>query len=114
MCFYVQTVTLMVQLELSRNKCRDKRIDVWPRAVDTAVFSPAFQSHAMRERLTDGNPEATILVYVGRLGAGRHAPRVLIGASQCAAWHPSESFLDLHQFLTPAASPAGFWTCLDC
>ncbi len=67
---YVQTVTLMVQLELSRNKCRDKRIDVWPRAVDTAVFNPAFRSHAMRERLTEGNPEATILVYVGRLGAG--------------------------------------------
>ena len=60
----------VLQLELSRNKCRDKRIDVWPRAVDTAVFSPAFRSQAMRERMTDGHPDATILVYVGRLGAG--------------------------------------------
>ena len=76
---YVQTVTLMVQLELSRNKCRDKRIDVWPRAVDTAVFNPAFRSQAMRERLTDSNPEATILVYVGRLGAGTYASHVLFG-----------------------------------
>ena len=59
-----------VQLELSRNKCRDKRIDVWPRAVDTTVFNPAFRSQAMRERMTDGHPDATILVYVGRLGAG--------------------------------------------
>ncbi len=84
MCFDAPTVALMVQLELSRNKCRDKRIDVWPRAVDTAVFNPAFRSQAMRERLTEGNPEATILVYVGRLGAGTHVSHVLIGASQCA------------------------------
>lgn len=59
-----------MQLELKRNKCRDKRIDVWPRAVDTTVFNPTFRSQAMRERMTDGNPDATILVYVGRLGAG--------------------------------------------
>ncbi len=63
-------VCIAAQLELSRNKCRDKRIDVWPRAVDTTVFNPAFRSQSMRERMTDGNPDATILVYVGRLGAG--------------------------------------------
>lgn len=60
----------VLQLELSRNKCRDKRIDVWPRAVDTTVFHPAFRSQAMRERMSGGNADATILVYVGRLGAG--------------------------------------------
>ncbi|DBB08687.1 TPA: hypothetical protein ACH3X3_008223 [Trebouxia sp. C0006] len=75
-CTLVADLTLVpskaMKLELSRNKCRDKRIDVWPRAVDTAVFNPAFRSQAMRERLTDSNPEATILVYVGRLGAEKN------------------------------------------
>ena len=60
----------LLQLELSRNRCRDKRIDVWPRAVDTAVFNPAFRCEAMRQRMTDGHTHATVLVYVGRLGAG--------------------------------------------
>ena len=63
----------LLQLELSRNRCRDKRIDVWPRAVDTTVFNPSYRSHDMRVRMTDGNPDATILTYVGRLGAGGHA-----------------------------------------
>ena len=60
----------MLQLELSRNKCRDKRIDVWPRAVDTTIFNPAFRCEAMRRRMTDGHTDTTVLVYVGRLGAG--------------------------------------------
>ncbi|KAL0017935.1 hypothetical protein WJX77_000283 [Trebouxia sp. C0004] len=75
-CTLVADLTLVpskaMKLELSRNNCRDKRIDVWPRAVDTAVFNPAFRSQAMRERLTKGNPKATILVYVGRLGAEKN------------------------------------------
>ena len=65
---------MLLQLELRRNRCRDKRIDVWPRAVDTSVFNPAFRSEAMRTRMTDGHPDATILVYVGRLGAGVPLP----------------------------------------
>ena len=59
-----------MQLELGRNKCRNKRIDVWPQAVDTDIFNPRFRSSEMRERMTEGNPDAPILVYVGRLGAG--------------------------------------------
>jgi len=43
---------------------------VWQRGVDTDVFHPRHRSRAMRERMTDGNPDAPLLVYVGRLGAG--------------------------------------------
>lgn len=32
-------------------------------------FNPLFQSADMRVRLTDGHPEAPLLLYVGRLGA---------------------------------------------
>ena len=60
----------VLQLELSRNRCRDKRMEVWPRAVDTTLFNPAFRCDSMRQRMTDGHPDATVLVYVGRLGAG--------------------------------------------
>ncbi|KAL3155300.1 hypothetical protein ABBQ32_013082 [Trebouxia sp. C0010 RCD-2024] len=60
------------KLELGRNRCRDKRMEVWPRAVDTTLFNPAFRCESMRQRMTDGHPDATILVYVGRLGAEKN------------------------------------------
>lgn len=59
-----------MQRELHANKCRSKRIDVWQQAVDTDIFNPKFRSKAMRERLSNGNPNDIILTYVGRLGAG--------------------------------------------
>jgi hypothetical protein len=59
-----------LQSELERNKCRPKSIDVWQRGVDTDVFHPRHRSAEMRVRLSDGHPEAPLLVYVGRLGAG--------------------------------------------
>ncbi|KAK9816869.1 hypothetical protein WJX72_006341 [[Myrmecia] bisecta] len=75
-CTLMADLTLVpskaMKIELSRNKCRDKRIDVWPRAVDTALFNPAFRSHQIRERMTNGRPSDTILVYVGRLGAEKN------------------------------------------
>jgi len=45
-------------------------MDVWQRGVDTLLFHPRHRSDVMRERLSGGHPEDTILVYVGRLGAG--------------------------------------------
>jgi glycosyltransferase involved in cell wall biosynthesis len=58
------------QSELEKNKCRPKSIDVWLRGVDTEVFHPRHRSEEMRLRMTEGHPEAPLLVYVGRLGAG--------------------------------------------
>ena len=60
----------MLQEELGRNKCRNQRIAVWPRAVDTEVFSPRHHSQSMRSRMTGGHPECTVLTYIGRIGAG--------------------------------------------
>ena len=54
--------------ELIKNLCRQKSIDVWQRGVDTEVFNPRFRSQEMRAKMTGGNPEAPLLVYVGRLG----------------------------------------------
>eukprot|EP00798_Chlamydomonas_sp_ICE-L_P022218 gene22218-29282_t len=54
--------------ELSTNNCRGKSIEVWLRGVDTDVFNPKFRCSEMRNEMSDGNPEAPLLIYVGRLG----------------------------------------------
>jgi sulfoquinovosyltransferase len=45
-----------------------QNVEVWRKGVDTEKFDPRFQSAAMREELSDGHPEAPLLIYVGRLG----------------------------------------------
>lgn len=45
-----------------------ERVDVWQKGIDVDRFSPAFYSGDMRVRLSEGHPEAPLLVYVGRLG----------------------------------------------
>ena len=45
-----------------------KNVEVWRKGVDTDKFNPSFKSASMREELSDGNPEAPLLICVGRLG----------------------------------------------
>jgi glycosyltransferase involved in cell wall biosynthesis len=42
---------------------------LWERAVDAEMFSPAARSEEMRCRLSGGEPEKPLLLYVGRLSA---------------------------------------------
>ena len=42
-------------------------VGLWRRGVDAQAFHPKFRSAAMRAELTAGNPESTLLLYVGRL-----------------------------------------------
>jgi len=56
-----------------------KRVRLWPKAVDTDLFRPDRRSREMRERLTDGHPDAPLAIYVGRLSYEKridwlHAP----------------------------------------
>jgi glycosyltransferase involved in cell wall biosynthesis len=44
-----------------------KRVRLWRKAIDTEQYQPSKRSAAMRERLSGGNPDAPLLVYVGRL-----------------------------------------------
>ncbi len=46
-----------------------ERLRVWTRGVDTKRFNPAYQSQEWRKRLSEGNPEAPLLLFVGRLSA---------------------------------------------
>lgn len=43
------------------------RVALWPGGVDSERFHPAQRSDAMRSRLTQGHPQAPLLLYVGRL-----------------------------------------------
>jgi len=43
------------------------KVGLWRRGVDAAAFHPGFRADAMRAEMTQGNPDETILLYVGRL-----------------------------------------------
>lgn len=45
------------------------RVDVWRKGIDTERFDPAFKSLEMRQKMSNGNPDDFLMVYVGRLGA---------------------------------------------
>jgi len=42
-------------------------VQLWGRGVDTERFNPRWRSREARQRLGDGDPEAPLLLYVGRL-----------------------------------------------
>jgi glycosyltransferase involved in cell wall biosynthesis len=46
-----------------------RRVRLWPKAVDTVRFHPSRADAAMRSRLTAGEPDAPLILYVGRLSA---------------------------------------------
>ena len=56
-----------MQEELTENGL--PRVEVWRKGIDTVRFNPRFKSAEMREKMTDGNPDDFLMVYVGRLGA---------------------------------------------
>ncbi len=46
-----------------------QRVRLWRKAVDTERYDPAKRDPAMRARLSDGHPDAPLLLYVGRVSA---------------------------------------------
>ncbi|HEY9807045.1 MAG TPA: glycosyltransferase family 1 protein, partial [Candidatus Obscuribacterales bacterium] len=53
-----------------------ERVDLWQRGVDTETFQPDLASAEMRSRLSQGHPEAPLLLYVGRLSAEKEIDRI--------------------------------------
>lgn len=49
-----------------------ERVGLWRKGIDTAVFDPKYKSAEMRNRLSDGNPDDPLLIYVGRIGAEKN------------------------------------------
>ncbi|MEM9161774.1 MAG: glycosyltransferase family 1 protein [Cyanobacteria bacterium P01_F01_bin.4] len=53
-----------------------ERVEVWQRGVDTELFRPELASQEMRTRLSEGHPEAPLLLYIGRLSAEKEVDRI--------------------------------------
>lgn len=67
------TSTAMMQ-ELSSHGI--ERVDLWQRGVDTELFQPDYASRSVREVLSQGHPDAPLLLYVGRLSAEKEIERI--------------------------------------
>ncbi|MFM7219206.1 MAG: glycosyltransferase family 4 protein [Nodosilinea sp.] len=63
-----------MELELAEHGV--EHLAVWQRGVDTDLFRPALASPAMRDRLSQGHPEAPLLLYIGRLSAEKEIDRI--------------------------------------
>lgn len=53
-----------------------ERVDLWQRGVDTELFQPHLASRTMREKLSQGHPEAPLLLYVGRVSAEKQIDEI--------------------------------------
>ena len=53
-----------------------ERVEVWQRGVDTELFQPELANAEMRSRLSQGNPDSPLLLYVGRLSAEKEVDRI--------------------------------------
>ena len=59
--------------ELAMNDAPGKEgVAVWKKGVCSETFHPKFECPNMRERLTEGNPDAPLLLSVGRLGSEKN------------------------------------------
>lgn len=62
---YTLAPSKLIQREMLALGVRE--VGLWKRGVDAVKFNPRFQSEAMRWQLSDGHPEETLMLYVGRL-----------------------------------------------
>jgi glycosyltransferase involved in cell wall biosynthesis len=53
-----------------------ERVDLWQRGVDTEMFQPHLVCQKMRSRLSQGNPNAPLLLYVGRVSAEKQIDEI--------------------------------------
>ncbi len=77
-----------------------KRVRLWPKAVDTKLFSPEKRSQDMRCKLTNGNPDRLLMLYVGRISFEKRIDWLYAPISQIEGAHlaiigsgPAEDYL---------------------
>jgi glycosyltransferase involved in cell wall biosynthesis len=96
-----------------------RRVRLWPKAVDTDFFHPDRRDPAMRDRLTEGHPDAPLMLYVGRLSYEKrldwlHAPLTQLPGVRLAVVGsgPAEATLRA-RFAGTATTFTGYLTGLD-
>lgn len=63
-----------IQTDMERIGIHNVRL--WKRGVNADKFNPRFRSSEMRNRLSAGHPEDTLLIYVGRLGTEKQIDQI--------------------------------------
>ncbi|MBE9194043.1 glycosyltransferase [Synechocystis sp. LEGE 06083] len=53
-----------------------ERVDLWQRGVDTELFQPHLKSAQMRQKLSQGHPDAPLFLYVGRVSAEKQIDEI--------------------------------------
>jgi len=71
---YALAPSRLVQNDMLRHGVRN--VGLWRRGVDAEQFHPRHASAEMRARLSDGHPEDTILLYVGRLSSEKQIDKI--------------------------------------
>ncbi len=64
----------LIQQEMLANGVR--RVGLWRRGVDAEAFHPRYRDAAMRAALSDGHPEDTVLLYVGRVSVEKQIEQI--------------------------------------
>jgi len=72
---YIVATSHHMVAELKAHKFKD--VGLWRRGVHSGRFSPAFCSPEMRDRISGGNSDKTILLYVGRLAAEKRIGEIV-------------------------------------
>jgi glycosyltransferase involved in cell wall biosynthesis len=67
------TSTVMVKELVSHGI---ERVDLWQRGVDTEMFQPHLASQPMRVRLSQGNSDQPLFLYVGRVSAEKQIDEI--------------------------------------
>jgi sulfoquinovosyltransferase len=62
------TVVTSPQILAEFSDHRIPKCFLWEKGIDTQRFHPRFRDSKMRERMTNGNPDDFLIVYVGRIG----------------------------------------------
>ena len=71
---YTLAPSRLVQNEMLAHGVRN--VGLWRRGVDAERFNPGCASAEMRSRLSDGHPDETILLYVGRLSQEKQIDKI--------------------------------------
>ena len=61
------TIVTSSQIATEFGRYDIKNVQLWPKGVDTTRFHPHHKNDGMRYRMSDGNPDDYLLVYIGRL-----------------------------------------------
>ncbi len=71
---YALAPSRLIQSELLALGVKD--VGLWKRGVDADKFNPRYRSAEMRDAMSDGHPDETLLLYVGRVSSEKQIDQI--------------------------------------